>query len=397
MKGIILSPVVSEPAYSGNSVRVKQMLASFQTLGADMSFVLFPMRGISNRKVGDVMKSAYGSNYYELNQGNIVKGIWQQAALDFGKKHFYVKTFNAIEDFMYEDGYVTAKVQKEFEAFVKKVQPDFIVVEYAILSKFIENIDPNIITIVDTHDRFAERNERIRSSGGTGTWFSLSIAQEKLLLERFDHVVAIQSNEGNSFKEYVDTNKTSVEVISILENAQRDNYINIQPNTIGFIGSANKHNSEGIALFLELHWLTIKLKVPDAKLCIAGADYPFLHHWKDHDVEFKGKVDSLAQFYDECSFIINPCLSGTGLKIKSVEALSYGKPLITTIEGAEGLEDSNNCGSFIYPLQSPLFGQLCIDLLCDTTQCKKIGTLATQYIQQAYQKTLHLLKSLVRF
>src|SRR5690606_29841009 len=36
--------------------------------------------------------------------------------------------------------------------------------------------------------------------------------------------------------------------------------------------------------------------------------------------------------------VINPVMHGTGLKIKNVEALGYGKPVVTTTVGAEGLE-----------------------------------------------------------
>jgi hypothetical protein len=34
---------------------------------------------------------------------------------------------------------------------------------------------------------------------------------------------------------------------------------------------------------------------------------------------------------------LNPMVGGTGLKIKTVEPLSYGKPVLTTLPGAQGL------------------------------------------------------------
>jgi glycosyltransferase involved in cell wall biosynthesis len=47
----------------------------------------------------------------------------------------------------------------------------------------------------------------------------------------------------------------------------------------------------------------------------------------------------LAREYQAAHVVVNPQLAGTGLKIKCVEALSAGCPLVTNRAGADGLED----------------------------------------------------------
>jgi glycosyltransferase involved in cell wall biosynthesis len=51
-----------------------------------------------------------------------------------------------------------------------------------------------------------------------------------------------------------------------------------------------------------------------------------------------GPVENLREAYARANVVINPMVIGTGLKTKSVEALSFGRPLVTTSCGAEGLE-----------------------------------------------------------
>ena len=55
------------------------------------------------------------------------------------------------------------------------------------------------------------------------------------------------------------------------------------------------------------------------------------------NITLEGTVDDIDIIYQKCSIIINPALVGSGLKIKNIEALSRGVPLITTSIGAGGL------------------------------------------------------------
>ena len=51
-----------------------------------------------------------------------------------------------------------------------------------------------------------------------------------------------------------------------------------------------------------------------------------------------GFVKELHTFYDAIDIALNPMVGGTGLKIKTVEPLCYGKPVLTTPSGAQGLQ-----------------------------------------------------------
>jgi hypothetical protein len=60
----------------------------------------------------------------------------------------------------------------------------------------------------------------------------------------------------------------------------------------------------------------------------------------------QGAVKDVDQFYSETDILINVLAFGSGIKIKNVEALSYGRPVITNSIGAEGIAADPQDGLF---------------------------------------------------
>lgn len=50
-----------------------------------------------------------------------------------------------------------------------------------------------------------------------------------------------------------------------------------------------------------------------------------------------GSVDSLDPLYRDCHLVINPAVAGTGVKIKTLEALAHHRPVVTWRAGVDGL------------------------------------------------------------
>jgi hypothetical protein len=51
-----------------------------------------------------------------------------------------------------------------------------------------------------------------------------------------------------------------------------------------------------------------------------------------------GSVDDLTALYRKARVVINPAVAGTGLKIKTLEALCHLRPIVTWPSGSEGLD-----------------------------------------------------------
>ncbi|MCS6981346.1 MAG: glycosyltransferase family 4 protein [Flavobacteriales bacterium] len=95
---------------------------------------------------------------------------------------------------------------------------------------------------------------------------------------------------------------------------------------------------QGIELFLDRYWPYLRKKFPEIELHLAGNHMPdTLHKRKLPGLFVHGFVDSVADFIRDKHICIVPVFAGSGIKVKVIEALALGRPVITTPLGAEGL------------------------------------------------------------
>lgn len=76
---------------------------------------------------------------------------------------------------------------------------------------------------------------------------------------------------------------------------------------------------------------------PELKLIIGGTVCEKIPKDKYSNIGLLGRVDSLDNFYRQGDVVINPVSQGTGLKIKTFEALSYGKVVIVHPHSSQGI------------------------------------------------------------
>ena len=86
-------------------------------------------------------------------------------------------------------------------------------------------------------------------------------------------------------------------------------------------------------------WPLVRASVPQARVEIVGAIAQLVPHPAPAGVSALGLVASVKEPYRRASVCLIPLLIGSGIKIKLLEALSYGKATVTTPVGVQGLED----------------------------------------------------------
>jgi glycosyltransferase involved in cell wall biosynthesis len=100
-------------------------------------------------------------------------------------------------------------------------------------------------------------------------------------------------------------------------------------------------NRDGLTWFLKECWPTVKSEQPDMtfQICGKGANPELLTLMKRSDgVEYLGFVPDLTEVMDSCTLAIVPLRFGSGMKIKTLDAMYRGLPVVTTKVGAEGIE-----------------------------------------------------------
>lgn len=116
------------------------------------------------------------------------------------------------------------------------------------------------------------------------------------------------------------------------------------PPVVGVIGSMDSYPSRSAAeRVIKRLWPRIHQQVPDARLVVAGhQSKEFLSHLFPVDGgELIGEVAHPIDFFGQVSALLYPPVRGSGMKIKVLEAMAYGVPVVSNSEGFEGLEIVN--------------------------------------------------------
>lgn len=205
--------------------------------------------------------------------------------------------------------------------------------------------------------------------------------EEKAMLLQSDVILAIQANESEYLARLLPAKR--IATIGIDADLPPDPGLPSKTSeTIGIIGSDNSANCEGLDLFLEHCWPAIRAQLPQARLCIAGklgiALQAKLCDGLPEGVTTLGWIPDLALFYRDLRVIVNPVVRGTGLKIKSVEAMAHARPLVAYPVGLEGMAWSSD-QPWIEVADSKAMSSACIALLSDPARCDAMSESARQF------------------
>ena len=97
-------------------------------------------------------------------------------------------------------------------------------------------------------------------------------------------------------------------------------------------------NIEAVDWLLTQVWPIVLQKLPHTQLVLAGRGMP--ERFKkiaNNQTTVLENVPNSSAFYSQYDIMLVPLFSGSGLRIKLVEGLAYGKAIITTSIGAEGI------------------------------------------------------------
>lgn len=113
----------------------------------------------------------------------------------------------------------------------------------------------------------------------------------------------------------------------------------VEENSIFHIGSMNWiPNEQGIKWFIDEVWDLAKAKTPKLKAYFAGRAMPnWLLDLEKKDIFIYGEVPDSVRFMTSKNIMVTPLLSGSGIRIKIIEAMSIGKCVIATSIAAEGI------------------------------------------------------------
>lgn len=180
-------------------------------------------------------------------------------------------------------------------------------------------------------------------------WY-LRIQNERLrkfeweMFSKVDSVVTIT----NADKEHILKKLPNLNVFTCITGVDLKDYeqntsATKRSDTIFSFGSMDwMPNLEAVGWFLDECWPKLHQKDPNCKFIIAGRHMP--QKYKTNllpNVEVLENVTNNRDFYSTFNIMLVPLLSGSGLRIKIIEGLAYGKAIVSTSVGAEGIPITN--------------------------------------------------------
>ena len=116
-----------------------------------------------------------------------------------------------------------------------------------------------------------------------------------------------------------------------------------EPFTLLFLGSfRHLPNQEALTWFLREVFPKVRAEEPRARVVIIGSDPPARHSLPEAEaIELVGFVDDVREPLKRYAVFVCPILSGSGVRVKLLEAFAAGIPVVSTRLGAEGLADKD--------------------------------------------------------
>jgi glycosyltransferase involved in cell wall biosynthesis len=210
-----------------------------------------------------------------------------------------------------------------------------LIVEYIWLYRAREKVRPSVVKILDTHDIQHVRAKEYASRGETFP-LRIDIDREASIFIQFDAVIAIQKADAALIREMCPDLRVLTVGCSTIHKARCSGATPV-PWRVLYIGGCNTANIDGLKSFLEECWPRILDRHPDAQFRICGDIFRAFSTNSYNSTHFTGPVDDLTSEYHQAEIVVNPIWIGTGLKIKTVEALAHGKAVVTTPKGIEGM------------------------------------------------------------
>lgn len=287
--------------------------------------------------------------------------------------------------------------------FVREQKVDAVIVEYIWLTGCIRHLPHKVLKLIDTHDVMHLRKRAFAGQFVISPEFGVVGREDECVaLDNFDCIIAIQATEKSVFREML-PNKKVITVPSGSNTSFLDNKSQMQLSSgdisaqnrlqqlsgtrFLFLGGGHAGNVLALRNLIENIWPCV-LESSDANyasLIIAGdiSQAVSIEACYLLNIIVLGYVDRTDWLYDTIDVVLNPVFSGSGLKIKTVEALAHKKLVITTPTGIEGISPSvENCCLVAHTPDQ--FCELMLAVLADQIDRPQILKNLATYVDQYF-------------
>lgn len=323
-KVLIVSKCPTHPTNAGNRNWILSQAVMLKQMGCDVHFLFineFPIRKDKQTCIDALsqVKAYWKEKCHIYNVDKLQKiriDLLKYYRMKFCNWHYHV-----------DDNYPYG-IEKMVNRLDEEHHFDICIINYYYLSRLFDYIKIPKKAIA-THDCIAYKN--LKTKGNT---MCITADTEARAMQRCPHIFALQDIEANYFH-LLSPNSIVYNFYGCFEYHSRKIIGN---KNIVFLSGNNEYNQNGIKWFVNYVWPLIKSQHSDAQLLIAGSICKTIKNLECvNGIKLLGYIDNPADFYALGDVAINPIYQGTGLKIKTFEAISYDKVTIVHPHSMDGV------------------------------------------------------------
>lgn len=379
---LMVTPRIPFPLRDGGSIAMNQALQSYLEMGCEVSLL------------------ALNTSRHWVDESTLP--TWYQQL-----KHFesvYVKTdinplsafFNLFTDKSYNVArFVNKQVEQSLSDLLKKNNFDFIQFESIYTAPYLKtaknsssafcmcrvhNIEHHIWQNLTEHETSFLKKRYLKLLTARLKNYELDI------LKSFDLLLPISQKEMH-YIEQENLNRCIYVPFGVDAQQQIPTQYTMDIATCFHIGSMDwAPNTEGVQWFLDEVWNKVITELPQVKFHMAGKKMPASFIAKPQpQVVVEGEIEDVTRFCMEKNIMVVPLLSGAGIRIKILEAMTLGKTIITTSVGAAGIGATHEHNILICD-DASLFALTLIKCFQQPAWATQIGENAAVFVKEHFDK-----------
>jgi len=295
---------------------------------------------------------AVNSFKYNIKPGDIPQDYSEKTGIELIDVDLRVKAYPAFKNLFTSNSYhVERFISESFTArlteVLKETDYDIVQLEMVMMAAYINVIRSHSKAKIVLRAHNIEHLIWERVAGNTSNplkkWYLRHLARTLKIFElnairSADGVAAITGKDAEFFSSLTKKPVTAIPFGIKPGDYLVSGFTKTIP-TIFIIGSMNWiPNQEGVRWFLQNVWTDLHKQYPALEFHIAGREMPsWMKNLALDHVFVEGEVPDASAFFAANDIMIVPLFSGSGIRIKVIEAMAYGKTVVSTSLGTEGI------------------------------------------------------------
>ena len=310
---------------------------------------------LSLAKSNDITYICYKQDTEDFNNGSIPERIKIVPVPDRrtikGSAYYFFKVFINLfqrEPFSVKYSYISS-MEKELNRLLRAEKFDYIICEWTPYAHYLKNVNHSHKILMAHNVEYQQWQRMYEVTSNPlkkllfyNQWQSM-VEFEKRYFKIFDTIIAVSDLDKELIHEMSNHDK-----VFVVENGVDLDYYKPQSterkNRVIFTASMDAFANQNAALyFAEKIFPLLKSKLPSMEFYIVGRapNQAIIDLGKTDGITVTGAVEDVRPYIAQSLVAVVPILAGGGSRLKILEAMAMGIPVVSTSVGAEGLEVEN--------------------------------------------------------